>query len=367
MSWKDKARVFAGSCLLVMTLFDIQAALGQRAEIALKAQSFRVSGLADLKSYSGPQLSEVFSISVDAPDVPALAGQYSIDNGELVFVPSYPLGPGMRYRAVLRIPSKEPIVRVFETPARDDTPTTQIEHVYPSANVLPENQLKFYIHFSAPMSRGEAYDRMHLLDASENPVEDVFLELPEELWDKELRRLTVLFDPGRIKTGLVPNLEMGTALRAGKAYTFVIDREWRDAENKRLKERFTKSFTVGPADRKPLDPKGWRLAPPQAATLNPVVLDFFESLDQALLVDQLAVIDAAGNVVPGSAEIRNDETRWQFRPASAWKSGTYAIRVGTDIADLAGNLLGRAFEVDTAAQGPADITPKVQILPFNVQ
>jgi hypothetical protein len=217
------------------------------------------------------------------------------------------------------------------------------------------------------MGRGEAYDRMHLLDASENPVEDVFLELPEELWDRELRRLTVLFDPGRIKTGLVPNLEMGTALQAGKAYTFVIDREWRDAENKRLKERFTKSFTVGPADRKPLNPKEWRLASPAAATSDPVTLDFFESLDHALLEGQLAVIDNTGNVVPGSVEIGLDETRWQFRPASVWESGMYSIRVGSDISDLAGNLLGRNFEVDTAAQGSANTTPEVQILPFKVQ
>jgi len=32
--------------------------------------------------------------------------------------------------------------------------TTIVAQVYPSATVLPENQLKFYVQFSAPMSRG---------------------------------------------------------------------------------------------------------------------------------------------------------------------------------------------------------------------
>ena len=58
-------------------------------------------------------------------------------------------------------------------------------HVYPSRAMLPENLLRLYIHFSAPMSRGEAYRRIRLLDATGKPVDDPFLELDEELWSRD--------------------------------------------------------------------------------------------------------------------------------------------------------------------------------------
>ena len=52
----------------------------------------------------------------------------------------------------------------FEVPEADAVAATVVEEIYPTADVLPENHLKFYLHFSAPMSRGEAYLRVHLLD-----------------------------------------------------------------------------------------------------------------------------------------------------------------------------------------------------------
>ena len=35
-----------------------------------------------------------------------------------------------------------------------------------------------------------------------------------------------------------------------------------------------------------------------------------------------------------------------FTPDAAWKSGTYSIRAGTSLADLAGNMIDRPFEID---------------------
>jgi hypothetical protein len=341
-------------------------AVAQSPTILLDGQTFRVSGWAEVATYSEARLAEVFSVSVDAQDVPPLSGEYRVENGDLVFVSRYPLGPGMRYRAELRRPSLDVVTKVFETAKVDDTPTTFVEHVYPSTSVLPENQLKFYIHFSAPMSRGEAYDRIHLLDAAENTVEDAFLELPEELWDPDARRLTIFFDPGRIKTGLVPNVEMGTALEAGKAFTLVIDREWRDAENKRLKERFTKSFTVTPPDKKPLNVAEWGVQAPKATTRDPLTVSFPEAIDHALLERQLEVVDGGGNLIPGSIEISQEEKRWQFRPTAAWKPGNHMLKVGTIIADLAGNMLGRAFEVDVFDRVEQNIVRETQSLNFTI-
>ena len=60
---------------------------------------------------------------------------------------------------------------------------TVVARVTPSADRVPENLLKFYLHFSAPMSRGEVYDRVRLLDARRPAVDLPFLGLGEELWD----------------------------------------------------------------------------------------------------------------------------------------------------------------------------------------
>ena len=77
----------------------------------------------------------------------------------LIFQARFPLQPGLRYRAVFASAS-EPITLRFDIPKSEATVSTTVEHVYPSTDRLPENQLKFYLHFSAPMSRGEAYSRI---------------------------------------------------------------------------------------------------------------------------------------------------------------------------------------------------------------
>ena len=56
-----------------------------------------------------------------------------------------------------------------------------------------------------------------------------FVEIQQELWDTNNTRLTVLFDPGRIKRGVLPNEQLGPPIVDGKHYTLLIDRGWQDA------------------------------------------------------------------------------------------------------------------------------------------
>src|SRR5262245_52114025 len=162
-----------------------------------------------------------------------MLGAYRIEDGVLRFEPRFPLTAGLRYRAVFhpsRLPGRTgdagPVAAVFEVPRPQQQPTTVVEHVFPSADKLPENQLRFYLHFSAPMSRGEAYLHLRLLDAAGKAIEAPFLELGEELWDPEGVRFTLLIDPGRIKRGLKPREDVGPVLEEGKSYTLVIDKGW---------------------------------------------------------------------------------------------------------------------------------------------
>src|SRR5262249_29664893 len=191
---------------------------------------------------------EIFAVRVvaskpaaEGKEMPPLLGSYRVERGELLFTPRFPLQPGVHYRARF---NGESVIEQDFVLAKPQTPSTNVVHAYPTRNVLPENLLKFYIHFSAPMSRGEAYQHIRLLDAAGKPVELPFLELGEELWDPDGKRFTLFFDPGRIKRGLKPREEAGPALEEGKSYTLVVNREWRDATSNTIKKPFRKPFPL---------------------------------------------------------------------------------------------------------------------------
>jgi hypothetical protein len=287
---------------------------------------------------------EVF---VDGPGaLPALMGATAREGDALVFRPAFPLQPGLRYRAVYGAPGQAPRTQLLEIPAAPAGPATTLERIDPSPDVLPENLLKLYLNFSAPMSRGEAYRRIRLLDERGQTVELPFLEIDQELWDRDLRRLTLLFDPGRVKRDLLPHEEVGTPLREGAAYTLVVERQWPDARGHALAGEARKTFRVGPPDHDPPRTGAWRLAPPRAGGRDPLVVTFPEPLDRALLERVLEVSAASGTPVEGAVAVESGQTRWTFTPRAPWRAGEYTLRAATILEDLAGNSLGRPFEVD---------------------
>ncbi|MGH9631482.1 MAG: Ig-like domain-containing protein [Bryobacteraceae bacterium] len=307
--------------------------------------------------------SSIFAVYAGADGVPPMLGSYNLEQGTLVFRPRFPPAPGVRTRALLRRPGASPIEAVFEEPKADAQPSTNVRHVYPSTDLLPANQLKFYIHFSAPMRRGEAWQRIHLLDQNGARVDLPFLEIDQELWDRDYTRLTVLFDPGRIKRGLFSLEQAGPAIEEGKQYTLVIDQEWLDAAGAPLERPFRKSFRVVPPDRVPLDPREWHLSTPQAGTSGALILEFPKPVDHALLLRLLDVAGPDGRVA-GAVEVDREETRWRFVPNEPWKSVDYNLVIGTSIEDLAGNRIGRAFDVDLFDPVTKRLARKTISLPF---
>jgi len=329
---------------------------------------FRVTGSTFIRMIANPNYQAIFSVSVvqpNASEVPQMTGDYTLEQGALVFRPKYPLQPGATYRAVFKL-SRESAAQTFTVPKPVIVPTTVVSQVYPTGTEIPQNQLKFYIHFSGSMSKGESSKWIHLLDEFGKEVQQPFLAFDDELWDREFKRITILFDPGRVKTGVRPNREMGLAMEPGKRYTLVIDKEWADATGTPLKETFRRTYTVAPRDNTPLDPKTWRVLSPTAGTRLSVTLDFPETVDSALLMRVIEVQDAAGNPVEGKVTISREETRWAFVPDVPWKAGNYVVSVLSTLEDLAGNKVGRLFEVDTFEEMKADVA-RVHALPFKVQ
>lgn len=283
-----------------------------------------------------------------------MLGAYKLAAGALRFVPQFPLEPGLAYRAVFHSHQLlgnsgiggAALTATFQLPPRNATPTTMVSHVYPSADLLPENLLKFYVHFSAPMSRGRSYEHILLRDENGQEIELPFLELGEELWDPMMTRLTLFIDPGRIKRGVRPLEEIGPSLIAGGRYTLVIKRAWPDAAGNALKEDFQKAFRVGAADRQPPDPARWQMQAPSAATRAPLTIVFPEPLDHALAQRVITVADQFDKPVAGQTTMTEQERRWTFTPVDAWQRGQYQLVIQTTLEDLAGNNIGKPFEVD---------------------
>jgi len=295
-----------------------------------------------------------------------VGGTYAIVDGVVRFEPRYPLMRGVHYRAIFKRPDVNPVSVVLFIP-KLVLPPTVVANVYPTRDTLPENQLKFYLHFSAPMSRGEVYDHIQLLDADGKAVEKPFLTLEQELWDADCKRFTLFFDPGRIKRGLKPREEFGPALIEGKEYTLVIDRAWPDGNGEPLKETYRKKFKVLPPDDTQPDVKTWKLDVPAAHAKTPLTVTFPKSMDAALAARMIWVEDAEAHKVKGTVVLSERETRWQFTPAEPWKAGKYNVVADTQLEDLAGNSLARPFEVDVFHPVQGVIKTETVQVPFEVK
>jgi hypothetical protein len=340
----------------------VLAALLLLAAIQWDGGAFRISGWeAGAEPPAG--WSSIFSVyaGTGAGDVPPLLGTYSVEATALVFRPRFPLSPGMHVRAVFQPPDGPRVESAFDIPAPKLEATTRVAQVYPSVGVLPANALKLYIYFSAPMSKGDSWKHLHLLRDGV-PVEYPFLELDQELWDRDQRRFTVLFDPGRIKRGLASLAEAGPALEEGHKYTLVIDRDWKDARGVQLAGEFRKEFRAAAADRTPPDPKKWRVTAPRAGSSDDLVIRFPKPLDYALLQHEIEVTDVAGKVSVG-----RDETEWRFTPDTPWRPGAYTIVIRTTLEDLAGNHINRAFDVDTFDPITRNVVADTVTLPLRIR
>jgi len=296
-----------------------------------------------------------------------LFGETRPEPGGWVFEPRFPLKPGLRYHAVFVRGDRSRVERDFTLPAPPSAPVGIVTGVYPSGDRLPENLLRFYVHFSTPMSRGEVYRRVHLMESGGREVELPFIEVGEEFWDPSGTRVTLLFDPGRIKRGLKPREDSGPALEEGKSYTLVVDAGMKDAEGRPLKSAHRKAFSVGAPDEKQPDPKAWRIEAPKAGGKEPLAVLFDEPLDEGMLHRSLSVVDREGRRVAGRLEIDAGERRWRFTPEAAWAAGPYGLVVDTVLEDVAGNSIARPFEVDVFQPGERVPQAKTLRLPFEVR
>jgi hypothetical protein len=332
--------------------------------IELDKGAFRVTGW-NATSPPAAGWQSIFPIYAGTGDVQPMLGTYEVLDRVLTFHPRFPITAGVHYHAVFQAFGTR-AEAAFDGPAIATNSLTRVDRIYPSTDTLPSNALRFYIYFSAPMSRGEAWPHIHLIDARTNrPVDIPFLELDQELWDQNNQRLTVFFDPGRIKRGLVPTNTIGPSVVEGKRYELVIDREWHDARGVSLVEGFEKPFLGGPSDRVIPDPAKWRITAPKPGTTDPLVIAFPKPMDYVLLQRMIGIFDNHGEI-SGKIAVDRNETEWSFTPNEAWKPGSYRITADNTLEDISGNHLDRPFDVDIFETVTKHITSTTTSIPFTV-
>jgi len=185
-----------------------------------------------------------------------IQGTYTLSEDVIEFQPDFSFSNGISYRVKVDISTIKSvkdnslfniafpksqirfIEEIFYIPREDYQLETVVTQIYPSGEQLPENLLRFYIYFSNPMQRGFSLKYIKLLDDQGNDVKNVFLQYKQELWSPDQKRLTLPFEPGRIKRGVGQNLKLGPALQEGRYYKLVIDRNWLDVEGNKLKRNF---------------------------------------------------------------------------------------------------------------------------------
>jgi hypothetical protein len=220
----------------------------------------------------------------------------------------------------------------------------QVEQVFPSSDLLPENLLRFYARFSHSMQRGWAEENVALLGPDGQPAPDVLYRPPVELWDRSMRHLTILLDPGRLKRGVGPNRELGPPLKPDCKYTLAIGSGMIDLSGHPLRENFHKRFRVTEAVRERIAVERWKLLPPTTNSQQPLVLMFPGPLDWAQLWRSIAIASEGGQPIDGRVAIDQGEKRWSFTPASTWITGSYVVRVAPGLEDVCGNSLLAAFD-----------------------
>ena len=218
-----------------------------------------------------------------------------------------------------------------------------VSAVFPSSDTLPENLLRMYIHFSTPMKTIGNLEKIKLVEEQGQEVVGAIFNNVYELWDKNQKQLTLIFDPSRVKTGLIVHEQRGRSLQAGKNYKLVIG-QLEDVEGNKLEKVYAKSFYVNVEDSLSPNTALWTMKIPRANGQQPLIVQFPAMLDRLSLLQRLHLTDKNNETNLGDIDIAKDETGWRFKPVNDWSAGNYFLYVHGRLEDPCGNNLNGLFD-----------------------
>jgi hypothetical protein len=206
--------------------------------------------------------------------------------------------------------------------------------IWPRAQWLPANILRFYVRFSEPAEAFFDRAQLRLVAVDGAAIPEPFLRLNEELWSPDGRRLTVLMEPGRIKRGMGWGSAHEPALAPGEFYRLEVAMGGRVA---------TKLFGVLPSLMEPLQESRWRLTRPHVGTRQPVKVRFDRVMDDAIVADEVDVQGPKG-LLTGVQVLCEDGRQLAFRPFTRWEDSDYRLVFSRRFEDACGNRLGEALD-----------------------
>ncbi len=270
-----------------------------------------------------------------------IAGRYHIDGNTITFDPAFDFIRGQVYtiRTQQHSNTADAIfdLQEFTIESTEASTLPEVLAIYPGGELIPENTLRFYVHFSVPMQPHMATRFIKLIDASGQTDSEAFMQFKQELWSEDRKRLTLLMDPGRIKRGVEQNLRLGPALVEGQHYSIVVDAGWAAAAGSLKSQRFEKSFAVSKALRTLPDTDNWQITPPESNSRHALEIRFDRPFDHQLAQTAISIFDNHGNPLNGAVSLHNHEHTWRFIPEQHWSTRTYRISVDARLEDVAGN------------------------------
>jgi hypothetical protein len=215
--------------------------------------------------------------------------------------------------------------------------------IYPTADSIPVNILRFYIQFSKPMQEMNILQHIHLTNDNGKDMTGVFYENQYELWNENRTMVTLIVDPGRVKTGLLANNKMGKAFDEAQEYVLKVDSLLLDFENNTLSHSYSKKYVAIAEDKTAPNTELWQYSKPTKNTKEPINIAFQDCIDVISAHTYIKILNKKKEVY-GKISLSKSGHNWSFTPEANWKKGAYEIIVHPALEDIAANSINQIFD-----------------------
>ncbi|MGC1306990.1 MAG: hypothetical protein WA885_07150 [Phormidesmis sp.] len=216
----------------------------------------------------------------------------------------------------------------------------QVLAVHPAIRDWPANILRAHVVFDRPMQMANAISHIKLIAEDGEDISDALLDLTDGLWTADQRILTVLFHPGRVKTGLAAGDRYGPIFTVGRTYRLVISGDIHCADDQPLGRSYYHHFQAV----SPITESFLPIADRLEVAGRTVHINTAQPLDFLSVQAHIAVTDQAGNRVPAQVWVTADGKAIAVDIADTSREKNYVLRVHPRLEDVAGNRMGSGFE-----------------------